>query len=423
MPDIDIAVELVQQTVDINVEMVGGGGRVDEVVAGENVAVNSTDPAAPVVSVPEIPAADVQIDTTGFVDPATPNPLDAQTAWSAFDAVVNGQVLPTVNGLGTASTHDVSTGGDAAADEVVLGSDSRLDDARTPTAHAATHAAGGSDPITPASIGAATSAQGALADTAVQPGDLATVATSGAYADLTGVPSPGGRVDTVVAGAGVSVDATDPTAPVVSVTTWTGPAASRPATGDYAGRMYLATDAGVASWWDGTAWQDVAAGGRTLALLMPDSADRILWSTPGSGFVGVWKSHPVFTSASFAMPASGLRAEASMVVSSAGGGSVPAGGGGSLQVGLQYSTDSGATWTNFQAHPALAGNGLTSWATGGWMPGVEGVLTTGTVAAGTPIMVRYALMTTNGSNTYKSFILPGTGNALYRPSYVLVSAL
>lgn len=37
----------------------------------------------------------------------------------------------------------------------------------------------------------ATAAQGALADSAVQPGDLATVATSGAYADLTGKPTLG----------------------------------------------------------------------------------------------------------------------------------------------------------------------------------------------------------------------------------------
>ena len=36
---------------------------------------------------------------------------------------------------------------------------------------------------------AATSAQGVLADSATQPGDLATVATSGAYADLSGTPS------------------------------------------------------------------------------------------------------------------------------------------------------------------------------------------------------------------------------------------
>lgn len=42
---------------------------------------------------------------------------------------------------------------------------------------------------TPAEVGAATSAQGELADTAVQPADLATVATTGAYADLTGKPT------------------------------------------------------------------------------------------------------------------------------------------------------------------------------------------------------------------------------------------
>lgn len=46
--------------------------------------------------------------------------------------------------------------------------------------------------ITPADIGAATSAQGAKADSAVQPGSLATVATTGAYTDLTGAPTLGG---------------------------------------------------------------------------------------------------------------------------------------------------------------------------------------------------------------------------------------
>lgn len=44
-------------------------------------------------------------------------------------------------------------------------------------------------PSTPAEVGAATAAQGALAETAVQPGSLAAVATSGAYADLTGAPA------------------------------------------------------------------------------------------------------------------------------------------------------------------------------------------------------------------------------------------
>lgn len=69
--------------------------------------------------------------------------------------------------------------------------------------HAATHAEGGSDPVTittaqvsglgsaatTAATDYATAAQGATADSAVQPADLATVATTGAYTDLTGRPS------------------------------------------------------------------------------------------------------------------------------------------------------------------------------------------------------------------------------------------
>jgi len=39
--------------------------------------------------------------------------------------------------------------------------------------HGAAHAAGGADPVTPQSIGAATAAQGAKADTAIQPGNAA----------------------------------------------------------------------------------------------------------------------------------------------------------------------------------------------------------------------------------------------------------
>lgn len=49
--------------------------------------------------------------------------------------------------------------------------------------------AAGNHSHTPASIGAATAAQGALAASAVQPADLATVATSGSYLDLTEKPS------------------------------------------------------------------------------------------------------------------------------------------------------------------------------------------------------------------------------------------
>lgn len=53
-----------------------------------------------------------------------------------------------VTGLGTASTKNVPTTGNAASGEAVLGSDTRLSDSRTPTTHASTHAAAGSDPLT-----------------------------------------------------------------------------------------------------------------------------------------------------------------------------------------------------------------------------------------------------------------------------------
>lgn len=51
-------------------------------------------------------------------------------------------------GLGTSATLNVPASGNAASGEVVKGSDTRLTDSRTPTAHASTHASAGSDPIT-----------------------------------------------------------------------------------------------------------------------------------------------------------------------------------------------------------------------------------------------------------------------------------
>ena len=51
-------------------------------------------------------------------------------------------------GLGTSATYNVPSTGNATTGQVVLGSDTRLSDSRTPTAHASTHAAAGSDPLT-----------------------------------------------------------------------------------------------------------------------------------------------------------------------------------------------------------------------------------------------------------------------------------
>lgn len=55
-----------------------------------------------------------------------------------------------ISGLGNSATRDVGT----AAGTVAAGDDSRMTNARTPTSHAASHASGGGDPVTPAAIGA-----------------------------------------------------------------------------------------------------------------------------------------------------------------------------------------------------------------------------------------------------------------------------
>lgn len=54
----------------------------------------------------------------------------------------------TLLGLGTAAVVDVPPSGDATSGQVVKGSDSRLSDARTPTAHKTSHQSGGGDELT-----------------------------------------------------------------------------------------------------------------------------------------------------------------------------------------------------------------------------------------------------------------------------------
>ncbi|WP_370325306.1 hypothetical protein [Euzebya sp.] len=65
--------------------------------------------------------------------------------------------VPTDDDPATASLRTLGTG----AQQAAAGNDARLSDARTPVAHADTHAAGEADEVTPAAIGAATIAHAA----------------------------------------------------------------------------------------------------------------------------------------------------------------------------------------------------------------------------------------------------------------------
>lgn len=58
------------------------------------------------------------------------------------------QALATISDAGTAAALNAPASGNAAAGEVVKGSDTRLTDSRAPTVHASTHATAGSDPVT-----------------------------------------------------------------------------------------------------------------------------------------------------------------------------------------------------------------------------------------------------------------------------------
>ncbi len=69
----------------------------------------------------------------GIQSGATQNASDAELRDRSTHTGV--QDISTVSGLGTAATKDVSASGNAADTEVVMGNDSRLSDARTPTAH------------------------------------------------------------------------------------------------------------------------------------------------------------------------------------------------------------------------------------------------------------------------------------------------
>lgn len=142
----------------------GPRGRVN-IHSGSNVTVSATDdPAGGEIDVTisaspggsgTVTSVDVGGGTTGLTTLGGPVTTSGTIVFSGTLNLANGGTGATTAatartnlGLGTAATLNAPASGNAAAGEMVKGSDTRLTDSRTPTAHAASHAAASSDPVT-----------------------------------------------------------------------------------------------------------------------------------------------------------------------------------------------------------------------------------------------------------------------------------
>lgn len=119
---------------------------------------------------------------TGSTDPISPASIGAANASHTH-------TLSAVTDAGTAAGKDAPTDGNASSAQVVLGSDTRLTDSRTPTSHAASHRVTGADypaPVTVAPASLSTSQN----DWAPGRADVIYVASSTAV-NITGLNSSG----------------------------------------------------------------------------------------------------------------------------------------------------------------------------------------------------------------------------------------
>jgi hypothetical protein len=170
------------------------------------------------------------------------------------------------------------------------GNDSRLSDARTPTAHKASHSTGGSDALTPADIGAAASSHNHSSSSITD------------FASAVAAASPEEVVEYLTA-------------------------ASFPATGN-ASLLYLATDSARAYRWVGSQYAEigptsVSAGGGSSA----DSVLRALFVPPAPTSLA---ASPGNAQATLSWSAPSVVAQAPIT-----------------DYVVQFSSDSGSTWTTF----------------------------------------------------------------------------
>lgn len=164
--------------------------------AGTAAAADTTDFRA---ASGRVDAADVDVDTTGWVASPIPNPWDTQSTLSALDGVLNGQIVPIIQGLGTSATKDVGT----TASDVAAGDRGLPDPSGVTGGDVVTWDAGSSAPVwAPASGG------GGVPDPTSEPDGQVLSTASGAAVWAT--PSGGGGGPIVGTGSPVGVVSAPP---------------------------------------------------------------------------------------------------------------------------------------------------------------------------------------------------------------------
>lgn len=240
----------------------GGGGTVDAVVAGTGISVDSTDPANPIVTNTGATAAQgsladsavqpgdlATVATSGAYTDLTGTPTlgdaaaknvgsSAGTVAAGDDSRITGAAQKASNlgdlasassartnlGLGTSAVLDVPSSGDAGTGQVVKGNDTRLTNARTPSAHASTHASAGSDPVT--------LAQSQVTNLTTDLAAKAPLASPALTGNPTAPTPSGGDNDTSIATTAFVQGEISAKAPLASPTFTGNPAAPTPSAGD-----------------------------------------------------------------------------------------------------------------------------------------------------------------------------------------------